>query len=104
MPIYEYECLKCGEMHEALRKFSDKPLNKCPKCGGTLKKLISNTSFILKGTGWYKTDYASKPADSGKSLMQRKTQALNQKQKPRRELKQRAKQNLRQRQQLKHSD
>jgi putative FmdB family regulatory protein len=66
MPIYEYECLKCGEMHEALRKFSDKPLSKCPKCGGTLKKLISNTSFILKGTGWYKTDYASKPADAGK--------------------------------------
>jgi len=66
MPIYEYECLKCGEMHEALRKFSDKPLSKCPKCGGTLKKLISNTSFILKGTGWYKTDYASKSADSEK--------------------------------------
>lgn len=66
MPIYEYECLNCGKMHEALRKFSDKPLSKCPKCGGTLKKLISNTSFILKGTGWYKTDYASKPADSGK--------------------------------------
>ena len=66
MPIYEYECLNCAEVHEALRKFSDKPLSKCPKCGGTLKKLISNTSFILKGTGWYKTDYASKPADSGK--------------------------------------
>ncbi len=64
MPIYEYECLNCGEMHEALRKFSDKPLSKCPKCGGTLKKLISNTSFILKGTGWYKTDYASKPSGS----------------------------------------
>ena len=66
MPIYEYECIDCGETHEALRKFSDKPLSKCPKCGGTLKKLISNTSFILKGTGWYKTDYPSKPADSGK--------------------------------------
>lgn len=66
MPIYEYECLDCGGTHEALRKFSDKPLSKCPKCGGTLRKLISNTSFVLKGTGWYKTDYASKPADSGK--------------------------------------
>ena len=43
MPIYEYECLNCAEVHEALRKFSDKPLSKCPKCGGTLKKLISNT-------------------------------------------------------------
>ncbi len=66
MPIYEYECLKCGEMHEAQQKFSDRPLSKCPSCGGTLKKIISNTSFILKGTGWYKTDYASKPAESGK--------------------------------------
>ena len=64
MPIYEYECLNCAEVHEALRKFSDKPLSKCPKCSGTLKKLISNTSFILKGTGWYKTDYASKPSGS----------------------------------------
>ena len=66
MPVYEYECLNCGEMHEAHQKFSDKPLNTCPKCGGTLKKLISNSSFILKGTGWYKTDYASKPAEPGK--------------------------------------
>jgi putative FmdB family regulatory protein len=59
MPVYEYECLDCGETHEARQKFSDKPLSKCPKCSGTLKKIISNTSFILKGTGWYKTDYAS---------------------------------------------
>ncbi len=66
MPIYEYECLKCGEIREAQQKFSDKPLSTCPRCGGTLKKIISNTSFILKGTGWYKTDYASKPAESGK--------------------------------------
>ena len=64
MPIYEYECLNCAEVHEARQKFSDKPLSKCPKCGGTLKKIISNTSFILKGTGWYKTDYASKPSGS----------------------------------------
>lgn len=72
MPIYEYECLKCGEIHEAQQKFSDKPLSTCLKCGGTLKKIISNTSFILKGTGWYKTDYASKPADSGKKPQAKK--------------------------------
>jgi len=64
MPVYEYECLNCGEIHEALQKFSDKPLTTCPRCSGTLKKLISNTSFILKGTGWYKTDYASKSSCS----------------------------------------
>ncbi|MDI6744582.1 MAG: zinc ribbon domain-containing protein [Thermodesulfovibrionales bacterium] len=64
MPIYEYECLDCGGTHEALQKFSEKPLSTCPRCSGTLKKLISNTSFILKGTGWYKTDYAEKPSGS----------------------------------------
>ncbi len=42
-----------------MQKFSDEPLSTCPQCGGDLKKLISNTSFVLKGTGWYKTDYAS---------------------------------------------
>ncbi|MCE5194253.1 MAG: hypothetical protein LLF28_02175 [Nitrospiraceae bacterium] len=61
MPIYEYECLKCGETHEILQKFSDKPLDVCSKCGGKVKKLISNTSFVLKGTGWYKTDNAVAP-------------------------------------------
>ncbi len=59
MPIYEYRCLKCDKIHEVMQKFSDEPLSTCPSCGGQLKKLISNSSFILKGTGWYKTDYAS---------------------------------------------
>lgn len=59
MPIYEYECLSCGEVHEKIQKFSDEPMSVCPNCGGKLKKLISNTSFVLKGTGWYKTDYPS---------------------------------------------
>jgi len=59
MPIYEYGCLKCGKIHEMMQKFSDAPLGLCPECGGEVKKLISNTSFVLKGTGWYATDYAS---------------------------------------------
>ncbi len=42
-----------------MQKITSKPLTKCPDCGGTLKKKISNTSFVLKGTGWYVTDYAS---------------------------------------------
>lgn len=63
MPIYEYECLKCGDVLEAFQKFNDAPFSTCSKCGGDLRKIISNTSFILKGTGWYKTDYA---ADSKK--------------------------------------
>ena len=59
MPIYEYGCTKCGKHHEVMQKITEKPLTKCPDCGGTLKKKISNTSFVLKGTGWYVTDYAS---------------------------------------------
>jgi len=58
MPIYEYECLSCHQVVEAVQKFSDAPLNKCAHCQGQLKKLISHTSFQLKGTGWYVTDYA----------------------------------------------
>ena len=59
MPIYEYGCTKCGKTHEIMQKFSDVPLSICPECGADVKKLISNTSFVLKGTGWYATDYAS---------------------------------------------
>lgn len=59
MPIYEYDCTKCGKQHEIMQKITEKPLTKCPECGGKMKKLISNTSFVLKGTGWYATDYAS---------------------------------------------
>ncbi|NCO84062.1 MAG: FmdB family transcriptional regulator [Nitrospirae bacterium CG_4_10_14_3_um_filter_44_29] len=87
MPIYEYECLKCGKIHEAHQKFADKPLSKCPKCGGTLKKIISNTSFILKGTGWYKTDYASKPANSGKKPNAKKDAGAESKTEPKTESK-----------------
>ena len=60
MPIYEYECTKCHRIEEVLQKFSDKPLTKCKHCSGKLHKLISQSSFHLKGTGWYVTDYAGK--------------------------------------------
>ncbi len=59
MPIYEYKCTKCNEQFEVIQKFSDDPLKKCKSCGGKLKKLITNTSFVLKGSGWYVTDYPS---------------------------------------------
>jgi len=67
MPIYEYGCTKCGKTHEIMQKFSDAPLSKCPDCGGKVRKMISNTSFVLKGTGWYATDYASGKASSGEN-------------------------------------
>ncbi|MEW6671438.1 MAG: zinc ribbon domain-containing protein [Thermodesulfobacteriota bacterium] len=60
MPIYEYECTKCGATEEIFQKLSEKPLAKCKHCSGKLHKLISQSSFHLKGTGWYVTDYANK--------------------------------------------
>ena len=62
MPIYEYECTKCGERIEVIQKMSDKPLKRHADCGGTLHKLISASGFQFKGTGWYVTDYARKDA------------------------------------------
>ena len=59
MPIYEYSCQKCGVV-EVTQRITEKPLAKCPGCKSKVKKLISNTSFQLKGTGWYVTDYARK--------------------------------------------
>ena len=64
MPIYEYQCTKCGKRFEYMQKMSDPPMKKCKACGGKLEKLISAAGFQLKGTGWYKTDYANKPSES----------------------------------------
>ncbi|MBA2848926.1 zinc ribbon domain-containing protein [Thermosulfuriphilus ammonigenes] len=60
MPIYEYQCQSCGQIFEVWQKISEKPLEVCQSCGGPVKKLISHTSFQLKGSGWYVTDYARK--------------------------------------------
>jgi putative FmdB family regulatory protein len=60
MPIYEYQCSKCGHHHEALQKLSDPPLRKCPDCGRqTLTRLMSAVRFRLSGSGWYETDFKS---------------------------------------------
>jgi putative FmdB family regulatory protein len=73
MPIYEYECTKCHKHFEIMRKISDDPLTSCRECGGELKKLITNTSFVLKGAGWYVTDYPS--ADRKKAIDAKKPKA-----------------------------
>lgn len=57
MPVYEYQCTACGRIEEAFQKISDSPLESCTQCKGHLKKLISQSSFHLKGSGWYVTDY-----------------------------------------------
>jgi len=64
MPMYEYQCEQCGLVFEARQKFSDAPLTECRSCGGPVQKLISQTSFALKGSGWYQQGYAGsgKPA------------------------------------------
>jgi putative FmdB family regulatory protein len=60
MPIYEYSCQKCHARVEVMQKITDKPLKRCESCGGKLEKEWSTSSFQLKGTGWYVTDYARK--------------------------------------------
>jgi putative FmdB family regulatory protein len=64
MPLYEYECEKCGEQFEVMQKFSDAPLTTHEKCGGRLNRLLSAPALQFKGSGWYITDYArGKSAD-----------------------------------------
>ena len=67
MPNYEYLCTKCGHRFEQIRKFSDKQLRKCPKCGGLIEQVISAPAVQFKGSGWYVTDYSKKGAGSGGS-------------------------------------
>lgn len=66
MPIYEYKCANCG-VFEEMQKISDPPVKRCPKCKGKVERIVSRTSFVLKGSGWYATDYARKPATSSDS-------------------------------------
>jgi len=63
MPIYEYECSKCGVV-EVMQGITEDPLKRCPNCRCKVKRLISLNNFHLKGTGWYATDYAKK-SDGG---------------------------------------
>src|SRR6187397_2598596 len=65
MPIYEYACEHCG-VFEEMQRITDAPLSKCPKCKRKVRRLISQTSFQLKGSGWYVTDYARKGNGGGK--------------------------------------
>ena len=75
MPIYEYECTKCGNIEEIFQKFSDKPRSKCSHCSGKVHKLISQSSFHLKGTGWYVTDYKDKKNSGTSSAKKKESQS-----------------------------
>jgi len=67
MPLYEYECKKCGHRFEKIQKFSDKMVKKCPECGGQVEQMISAPAVQFKGSGWYVTDYAKKSSSPGNS-------------------------------------
>lgn len=73
MPIYEYKCQKCGYSFEQLQRVTDEPPCVCPECKSkSLVKLVSNTSFQLKGSGWYVTDFKNKKAEEEKGNIETK--------------------------------
>jgi len=68
MPLYEYECKKCGHRFEKIQLYSAKMVKKCPECGGAVEQMISAPAVQFKGSGWYVTDYAKKSsAPAGES-------------------------------------
>ena len=67
MPTYEYQCAACGREFEARQRITEPALTQCEKCGGAVKRLLSSAPFILKGGGWYVTDY---PSESRKKALE----------------------------------
>jgi putative FmdB family regulatory protein len=75
VPLYEYECQQCRQRVEIIQKFSDPPYSHCPKCGGEMKKLFSSPAIQFKGSGFYKTDYASGSGSASASKSDSKTES-----------------------------
>jgi putative FmdB family regulatory protein len=67
MPLYEYECKKCGHRFEKIQLYSARMVKKCPECGGQVEQMISAPAVQFKGSGWYVTDYAKKTSSPGSS-------------------------------------
>jgi putative FmdB family regulatory protein len=67
MPLYEYECKKCGHRFEKIQKYSDRMVKKCPDCGGRVEQMISAPAVQFKGSGWYVNDYPKKGGTSASS-------------------------------------
>lgn len=67
MPLYEYQCEQCAHRFEVIQKFSDPPVETCPRCNGAVRKLLSSPAIQFKGSGWYITDYAKKDSASASS-------------------------------------
>ena len=68
MPLYEYECKKCGHRFERIQRFSDPMVKKCPECGGKVEQMISAPAVQFKGSGWYVTDFRDGSKKSGKAV------------------------------------
>ena len=85
MPLYEYQCKKCGHRFERIQKFSDKPVTACPECKGKVEQVLHAPAVQFKGSGWYVTDYARKSSASsstdGGSKSESKTESKEEKSK-----------------------
>ncbi len=80
MPIYEYKCTECEHRLEKLQKMNDDPLKDCPECGkSSLTKLVSASSFKLKGSGWYETDFKNKKKPESSSNEKAKAEGSSEK-------------------------
>ncbi len=65
MPTYDYQCDRCGRTYEVWQRISEPPLGSCRECGGPVRRLLAPAAFILKGSGWYVTDYPSEARKKG---------------------------------------
>lgn len=79
MPLYEYECSRCGRRDEVLQRVGAPPIGPCEKCGGEMVRLLSAPAFQFKGTGWYVTDYAKKGSSSSGESKQESSDSRNSK-------------------------
>jgi len=73
MPIYEYECTSCCKIIEVIQRMTEDPLTNCPDCAGPVNKLVSKSSFQLKGGGWYADGYSSKSSNGSGSTSKDKS-------------------------------
>ena len=87
MPLYEYECTRCGKNFELIQKFSDPPTAVCAACGGAAHRRLSAPAFQFKGSGWYVTDYARKAAPADSSAEKAESQPTGESAKKREEAK-----------------